>query len=196
MKTVHNNRWFKPLLAAVLLACSGLAAAFDLNALSALLAQRTSGEARFTEERFVTGFDSPLRSSGTLSFRAPDRFARQTLEPVVESMSVEGNLITLKRAGRTRQMALDAVPELGAMVEAIRGTMTGNAATLTRHFKVQVQGQPALWTMTLVPRDARLANQVKELQIVGQSSDVRSIALSLAGGDRSLMAVEPLQANR
>jgi hypothetical protein len=161
-----------------------------------LLAQRTSGEARFTEERFVTGFDSPLRSSGTLSFRAPDRFARQTLEPVVESMSVEGNLITLKRAGRTRQMALDAVPELGAMVEAIRGTMTGNAATLTRHFKVQVQGQPALWTMTLVPRDARLANQVKELQIVGQSSDVRSIALSLAGGDRSLMAVEPLQANR
>jgi hypothetical protein len=196
VKTVHNNRWFKPLLAAVLLACSGLAAAFDLNALSALLAQRTSGEARFTEERFVTGFDSPLRSSGTLSFRAPDRFARQTLEPVVESMSVEGNLITLKRAGRTRQMALDAVPELGAMVEAIRGTMTGNAATLTRHFKVQVQGQPALWTMTLVPRDARLANQVKELQIVGQSSDVRSIALSLAGGDRSLMAVEPLQANR
>ncbi len=196
MKTVHNNRWRNPLLAGLLLACSGLAAAFDLNALSALLAQRTAGEARFTEERFVTGFDSPLRASGTLSFRAPDRFARHTLEPVVESMTVEGNLITLKRAGRTRQMALDAVPELGAMVEAIRGTLTGNAATLTRHFKVNVQGQANLWTMTLVPRDARLANQVKELQIVGQSSDVRSIALSLAGGDRSLMAVDPLQASR
>ena len=47
------------------------ATVFDLDALMALLAQRKSGEARFTEERTVTGFDSPLRASGTLSFTAP-----------------------------------------------------------------------------------------------------------------------------
>lgn len=168
--------------------------AFDLPALALLLAQRKGGEARFTEERFVSGFDGPLRASGILSFSAPDRFARHTLEPLVESMSVEGNTITLKRSGRSRQMAMDAVPELSALIEAVRGTLTGNAVTLDRHFKVSVEGNAARWGLTLVPRDARLATQVRELQIVGLGSDVRSVALSLAGGDRSVMSIEPLRA--
>jgi hypothetical protein len=48
--------------------------------------------------------------------------------------------------------------------------------------------------LTLVPRDARLATQVRELQIAGLASDVRSVALWLGGGDRSVMAVDALQA--
>ncbi len=166
-------------------------AAFDLPTLAGLLAARKSGEASFTEERFVSGFDSPLRASGTLTFKAPDRFARHTLEPVAESMLVEGNTITLKRGTRTRQMALDSVPELTALVEAVRATLTGNASTLQRNFTVKVEGGPALWTLTLVPRDARLATQVRELQISGQNADVRSVGLWLSGGDRSLMSVQP-----
>jgi hypothetical protein len=57
-----------------------------------------------------------------LSFVAPDRFTRQTLEPMAEMMTVEGNTITLKRSGRSRQMAMDAVPEVAALIAAIRGT--------------------------------------------------------------------------
>lgn len=103
----------------------------------ALLAGRLSGEARFTEERTVTGFDSPLRASGTLSFTAPDRFARQTLEPRRERLEVVGNQLRLERGGRVRQMALDAVPELAALVEGLRGTLTGNGALLRKHFDVR-----------------------------------------------------------
>ncbi len=170
--------------------------ALDLPALAALLAQGKGGESRFTEERFVSGFDSPLHASGTLSFAPPDRFARHTTEPRAESMVVEGNTIILKRGGRSRQMAMDAAPELTALIEAVRGTLTGNAAALSRHFTVRVQGSTAQWSMTLVPRDARLATQVRELQIAGSASDVRSVALWLAGGDHSLMLIEPLTATR
>ena len=74
--------WAALLLALVMTAVPAWAA-FDLPALAAVLAQRKSGETRFTEERFVSGFDSPLRASGTLSFTAPDRFARYTVEPHV-----------------------------------------------------------------------------------------------------------------
>ena len=169
------------------------AAGFDLAALSAQLARNKSGQARFTEERFVSGFDSPLRASGVLSFVAPDRFTRQTLEPLAEMMTVEGNTITLRRSGRSRQMAMDAVPELAALIAAIRGTFTGDAATLEKHFQVRLEGSLARWMLTLVPRDARLATQVRELQIAGLASDVRSVALWLGGGDRSVMAVDALQ---
>jgi outer membrane lipoprotein-sorting protein len=168
------------------------ALALELDAVAALLAERKSGETRFTEERTVSGLDGPLRASGTLSFSAPDRFARHTIEPRAESMVVEGNIVSIRRSGRTRHMTLDAVPELTALVEAVRGTLTGNAATLQQHFRVRIEGSTAQWTMTLVPRDDRLASQVRELQIVGQRGELRTLQLWLAGGDRSLMTIEPL----
>lgn len=166
---------------------------FDLGQVTGLLAKNKSGQAKFTEERHVSGFDGPLRAAGTVSFVAPDRFTRATTEPRPESMEVQGNLLVLKRGGRTRQMTVDAIPELMALIEAVRGTLTGNAAVLDRFFKTQVEGNAARWTLTLVPRDARLATQVRELKITGLHSDMRSVELWLAGGDRSVMAIDPLQ---
>jgi hypothetical protein len=181
------------LLAAAAGALPAFGAAFDLPTLMSLLAQRKSGEAKFTEERFVSTLDSPLRSSGTLSFAAPDRFTRTTLEPRAEQIEVQGNTVVLKRGGRTRQLTLDAVPELGVLVDAIRGTLAGDAQALQKHFRIDVGGAPAKWVLGLTPLDARLAAQVRTIEIVGQNADVRSVALQLGGGDRSLMLIEPLK---
>ncbi len=167
------------------------AGTFDLATLMALLAQRKSGEARFTEERTIAGFDSPLRASGTLSFTAPDRFVRQTLEPRRERMEVAGNQVRLERGGRVRQMALDAVPELAALLDGLRGTLSGNGALLAKHFEVRVAGHAGLWTLTLTPRDATLATQVRLMQIVGTAGDLRTVELQMAGNERSLMTIEP-----
>jgi hypothetical protein len=184
-------RWRAPLLAAALALAAHGAWAIDLPGLMSLLAQRKGGSARFTEERTVSNLDGPLYSSGTLSFEAPDRFERQTLEPRQESMAVQGNRVVLRRGGRTRQLSLDAVPELAAFVDALRGTLSGDAAMLQRHFRVVVAGSAVLWTLTLTPRDETLERQVRELQIAGQGSSVRSIELRLVGGDRSLMLIDP-----
>ncbi len=168
------------------------ATAFDLGALMAVLAQRKSGTARFTEERTVNSLDYPLRASGRLTFQAPDRFARFTEEPTTESMEVQGNQVLLKRGKRTRQLTLDAVPEVAALAEAMRGTLSGDAGALQRHFRAQVSGNAARWVLRLIPLDSRLARTVQQLEISGLGSDVRSLDLRLVGGDRSLMLVEPL----
>ena len=168
------------------------ATAFDLVALMAVLAQRKSGEARFTEERTVRSLDYPLQARGRLTFQAPDRFARFTEEPTTESMEVNGNQVLLKRGKRTRQMTLDAAPEMAALAEAMRGTLSGDAAALQRHFRAQVSGNAARWVLRLTPLDSRLARTVQQLEISGLGSDVRSLDLRLVGGDRSLMLVEPV----
>jgi len=166
--------------------------AFDLKELGALLGQQRNAEARFTEERFVSGLDQPLRSSGTLSFTAPDRFARQTLEPRAESMLVEGNNVTLKRGGRTRQMTLDAVPEATALLEALRGTLSGDLALLQKSYQARLLGNATRWRLTLTPLAQRLGTQVKQLEIEGQGPNLKSVEVQLAGGDRSVMTIEPL----
>jgi outer membrane lipoprotein-sorting protein len=191
-----DSRWIAALLSVTLTLLAAPAwAAFDLDTLTALLAQRKSAQASFTEERFVSGLDGPLRASGTLSFSAPDHFVRQTLEPQAESMSVDGNTVTLKRGKRSRQMALDAVPELTTLIGAIRATLSGNAAALRQQFNASVEGGPALWTLTLSPLHTQLGAQVRELKIAGQGSDLRSVELWLAGGDHSLMIVTPIAAS-
>lgn len=179
------------LLAAALAAPAVRAQPVELRALMRRMAERTSGESRFTEERQVGGLDGPLYSSGTLSFTAPDRFAKHTLQPTRESLELQGRTLVMRRGGRTRQMDLDAVPEVATLLDAMRATLTGDAALLQRSFRVALAGTEARWVLSLEPLDLGLARQVRQIEIVGQGGDVRSLLLQLAGGDRSLMLIEP-----
>lgn len=181
------------LVLALALCAAAPAFAFDLDALMALLASRKSGEARFNEERFVGGLDGPLRASGTLKFQSPDRFARYTTSPRAESMEVQGNDVTLTRGGRTRRLSLDTVPELAALTDALRGTLGGDAKILQRHFTTSVSGSAKSWRLSLKPLNEQLARQVREMEVAGQGPDVLAIELSMVGGDRSVMHVEPLK---
>jgi outer membrane lipoprotein-sorting protein len=183
----------------VLMLAAGLAAvtpspahAFDTKSLMALLAQTKQGKATFTEERHVNGFDAPMRTSGELAFQAPDIFERRTLSPARESMVVAGNQMTLQRGGTKRSMALDAAPEAAAIVGAIRGTLTGDAATLERHFKVGLSGTPEDWLLDLQPLDAQLQANVRNVQLRGRKGLVGGVEIWFASGDRSVMVIKPV----
>jgi len=168
------------------------AAGFDLPALMAQLSQVRSGQATFVEDRHVQQLDQTLRASGRLSFSAPDTFVRETLEPRRERMAVVGNQLTLSRGERTRTALLDSVPEAAVIVEAIRGTLTGDRETLERHFDATVQGSAAQWQLDLVPREARLRGQVSQVRILGRQAQVREVRIALADGDSSVMRIEPV----
>ena len=187
------DRWGRGLLAALALAVlwPSSAWAFDLPELMGLLAQQKSGEARFTEQRFVHGLEGPLDASGVLSFTAPDRLTRRTLSPRPETMSVEGNTLTLSRSGRTRTVALDSMPELLGMVEAMRGTLSGNAQSLQRYFRSTLSGSVNGWTLDLQPIDPRLAAQVRSMRLSGRGGEVLGIDMEFIGGDRSVMSITP-----
>ncbi len=170
--------------------CLPVAWAMELADLMALMAQNQRGEAHFVEQRWVNGLTQPLQSRGTLSFHAPSRFSRITLEPSPESMTVDGRTVTLKRAGRSRTLSLDSVPEVAAIVEAVRGTLTGDLSTLQQYFNTTLSGHTTQWVLVLEPLDARLAAQVSQVRITGEQRDLRTVEVKLADGDSSLMRIE------
>ena len=192
---IRLDRRARALLAALALSLLSIpsAWAFDLAELMGLLAQQKSGEARFTEQRFVRGLEGPLEASGVLSFTAPDKLVRRTLAPRPETMSVEGNTLTLSRGGRTRTLQLDSMPELLGMVEAMRSTLNGNAQTLQRYFRSTLTGTTDKWTLDLVPLDEKLAAQVRSLRLSGKAGEVLGIEMEFIGGDRSVMAITPVR---
>lgn len=167
------------------------AGTFGLPELAALLAQTPSGEATFTERREVAMLAQPLISSGRLWFQAPDTFVRETLKPRPEKLAVVGNTLTITQGARSRTLALDAAPEAGLVVEAIRGTLTGNRESLQKLFETSVSGSAERWSLELVPRDARLRAQVATVRVSGRQAEVREMQVVMPDGDRSTMTIEP-----
>jgi outer membrane lipoprotein-sorting protein len=192
LKTRIDARLRPARWALVALLCAAAPAwALDLPELMGLLGKQKQGEANFTEQRYVRGFDGPLASSGTLSFNAPDQLVRRTLSPRPETMAVDGNNLTLSRGGRSRSMTLDSVPELQGLVEAMRATLAGNTQVLQRYFNSTVGGNANDWTLDLAPVDERLAAQVTTLRLSGRAGEVLGVEMAFRGGDRSVMTISP-----
>jgi len=171
-------------------------AAFDLALLMRMLAQVKAGEATFTETRSVAMLERTLQSSGRLSFEAPDSFVRETLKPRREKVAVVGNSVTMSVGNgtgtRSRTVPLDSVPEAAVIMEAIRGTLTGNRDALERHFTPAVSGTPQRWTLELRPREPRLRELVVAVRLTGEQALVREVTVAMADGDRSVMTIEPV----
>jgi outer membrane lipoprotein-sorting protein len=170
--------------------------AFSLDELMRELAAVKQGEASFTERRQVAQLDQPLLSSGRLSFAAPDRFERETLKPRRELLSVVGNQLTLALGSRSRTLALDAVPEAQVIVEAVRGTLTGNGTVLQRHFGVQLGGSAERWTLELQPIEPKVRALVAQIRVSGRHAELTEVQMTMADGDRSTMKIEPVMVTR
>jgi len=184
----------KTLLSLLLMLTCGWALAApsaDLGSLLTLLAGVKSGEATFTEQRQVTLQDMTrvLESSGRLSFAAPDSFVRETLKPRPERLAVSGNTLTMSQGSRSRSVPLDSVPEAQVLVEAVRGTLTGNRELLDRHFTTAFSGSLDRWTLELVPREALLREQVARVTVSGRRAALTEVQVQLAGGDHSTMKI-------
>ena len=164
---------------------------FDLAPLMQLLAQVKAGDATFTEKRSVKMLERTLESSGKLSFEAPDTFVRETLKPRQERLAVVGNMVTMSLGQRSRTVPLDSVPEAAVIVEAIRGTLTGNREAIERNFAATVTGDAARWSLELVPRVPRLRELVLSVRVSGQLGVVREVVVAMSDGDRSVMSITP-----
>ncbi len=173
-------------------------APFDIVQLMRTLAQVKAGEATFTETRSVAMLERSLQSSGRLSFEAPDSFVRETLKPRREKIAVVGNQVTMSMGSgtgtRSRTVPLDSVPEAAVIMEAIRGTLTGNRDAIERNFTPTVSGTPQRWTLELKPREPRLRELVISVRLAGEKALVREVTVAMADGDKSVMTIEPITA--
>lgn len=191
------------LLGLVLIACTAAsqAAPLTMDELMQALASLKAGRASFVEEKRILPLDTQgpmstgpkvMRSTGELSFEAPGRFERHTIEPRDERLAVDGNQLVMSRGKLRRTTQLDSVPEAQAIVEAVRGTLTGNRAVLERYFDTALEGTLADWHLTLTPKDERLRVTVTSISMRGRQALLREVTMQLVGGDSSVMTITPL----
>ena len=201
-QAARNNRLrqavqsLAPVICGILVAVSASTAyaAWDLQQLMQNLSQNKSGQATFVEKKYIAVLDRPIESSGDLLYTAPDRLEKRTLKPKPESMVVNGNDLVVERGRKKHRVQLQNYPELAAFIDSIRGTLAGDLKALERNYQLSLEGTAERWTLQLVPVGDKMRAVVQRIRIAGVADDVRSVEITQADGDRSLMTIEKLTA--
>ncbi|WP_456280468.1 LolA-related protein [Cupriavidus sp. JZ107] len=166
-------------------------AAWSVDRLMATLARQPSGNARFVEKKYMAMLERPLESSGELRFVAPDRLEKRTLAPKPETLLVQGDMLTVERAGRKTTIPLGNHPELAGFIESLRGTLAGNRQALEQYYRLALEGSARRWTLTLTPSDSRMAAAIAAIRIDGAGERLERVEIRQADGDRSVMTIVP-----
>ncbi|OGA35302.1 MAG: acyltransferase [Betaproteobacteria bacterium RIFCSPLOWO2_12_FULL_64_23] len=179
-------------LALTLVPAISHAAEWDIDQLMRGLAQIHSGHARFVEKKFIAMLDRPVESSGELFYTAPDRLEKRTIKPKPESMTVDAGTLVIERGRQKHRLQLQDYPELAAFIDSIRGTLAGDRKALERNSQMSLEGTAGRWTLQLLPLDEKMQAVVTRIRISGVRYAVRSIEITQADGDSSLMLIEKL----
>ncbi len=179
------------ILSIVLLGCNLSARAAELTVaeLMSAFADHTYGTVFFTERKYISILDIPVESSGELLFVPPARLEKRTLKPKAETLVLDGDALTIERQSRKHTLQLKDYPEMAAMIVGIRATLAGDRAALEQVYHLDLEGSRDGWTLMLTPLDARAAFVLARIRIDGTRTEVRTVEIVLADGDRSVMSV-------
>lgn len=168
------------------------AAEWNIDQLMHGLAQIHSDHARFIEKKFIAILDKPVESSGELFYAAPDYLEKRTIKPKPESMILDHGTLTIERGRQKHELPLQDYPELGALIDSIRGTLAGDRKALERNYRLSLDGTAEHWTLQLLPLNEKMQSVVKRIRIAGVRDAVSSIEITQSDGDSSVMLIEKL----
>ncbi|WP_174545127.1 LolA-related protein [Methylovorus sp. MM2] len=199
----HNSPSLLRLLASAAMVCSltmsvagakaaEVEAGWSIDQLMRTLAKNHNGYAHFVEKKSIAMLDQPVESSGELFYTAPDHLEKRTLKPKLETMILDGRTLTLERGKQKHRLQLQDYPEIAAFIDSIRGTLAGDSKALQQTYQLSLQGDAQDWTLLLLPIDAKMKKIVQSIRINGANGDLRTIQITQADGDSSVMTIEKI----
>lgn len=165
-------------------------------ALIASLGRPAPAHTDFAEARFLHILDQPLVVSGQLSWLGGDKLQRRVDQPRPETFTIADGEVTQQRGNNSpRHFSLKHAPQLQVLLDSFVALLSGDAARLQQSFAISQQGDAAkAWTLTLVPRDARVGKTVSSIVIDGYASESRCMHMQESDGDLAVDLLGPLAA--
>lgn len=160
------------------------------------LRQPAPAHTAFAEARFLNVLDRPLVVSGQLSWLGGDALQRRVEQPRAETATIADGEVTQQREGKSpRHFSLKRAPQLQVLLDSFVALLSGDAARLQQAFEISQHGDASgAWSLTLVPRDARVAKTVERIRIDGVGQQSRCMHMFEADGDLAVDLLGPLAA--
>jgi len=154
-------------------------------------ARITSGDAVFREEKHLALLDAPLVLEGTLTYRAPDYLKKEVRTPKRSAFEIDGDSLHIMKGMERHTLSLDSHPLIRAFAESYRAILSGDGATLEKHFQTELTGTLEDWTLRLLPRDERVGKYIDSIIISGSYGRIYATRTQEVSGDTTLMSIAP-----
>jgi hypothetical protein len=156
--------------------------------LIAALGQPAPARTAFAEARFLKVLDKPLVVSGELAWLGGDQLQRRVDHPNPETASIANGEVTLQRAGKAaRTFSLSHAPQLQVLLDSFVALLSGDGSRLQQAFNISETGEASgAWTLTLLPRDAKVAKAVASIVVDGYGKQSRCMQMQEADGDLAI----------
>ncbi|MDE1883856.1 MAG: outer membrane lipoprotein carrier protein LolA [Rhodospirillales bacterium] len=153
------------------------------------LGQVRAASASFTETKTLPLLTTPLQSSGTLDYVAPDYVRKTTTAPAPQNFLLQNGMVTLTLNGQTQRFTLAQAPQLAGLVEGVRATLAGDLPALQRYYDLSLSGGADHWQLLLHPRDPALAKMLAWMSITGTGDKITEIDSADTKGGETRMQV-------
>ena len=139
---------------------------------------------RFTQQRFLQGFNAPLTSTGSFIL-APGRgvlWRAETPFALITAMG-PGGIVQRIVGGATTHYPASRLPAIVRLYEIFGAALSGDWQKLATIFDVRREGTDKAWTVTLTPRRAGNDGLPLRHVVVRGSRYVDSVEVMRANGD-------------
>ena len=165
------NMMFARALGAWLL-CIGLSAHAQgaspdlLHTVLGELSQHSAVRAAFTQQRRNPALTQPQGSSGELLFVAGHGMLWQVQQPYQDTLALTGTRATrIDANGHTQSVRNErGVSQISQMLQSM---LAGQLDAVLRQFNVSAEGTPAQWTLHFTPKQARVAQVLRSIDLSG-----------------------------
>lgn len=164
------------------------------STLIASLGQPAPARTPFAEARFLKMLDKPLVVSGELAWLGGDQLQRRVDHPDQETASIANGEVTLQRAGKSaRTFSLSHAPQLQVLLDSFVALLSGDGSRLQQAFDIHQTGEAVgAWTLTLTPKDAKVARTVASIVVDGEGKQSRCMQMQEADGDVAIDLLGPM----
>lgn len=158
------------------------------------LAKQPPTKTPFAQVQFSPLLDRALVLKGDLAWDGGQKLERIVEQPYSGHTVIAGTEVSVTRAGRgTKKYSLNRAPAMKALLDGVIAVLSGDPAQLRSVFNATLQGRAnAYWTLLLVPRDPKLAHDLKQLTLDGYAGTLRCIEIDQSGGAASIYVLGKL----
>jgi hypothetical protein len=137
-----------------------------LHSILTQLSQHTAVRASFTQQRSNPALTQPQTSSGQLLFVTSHGMLWQVQQPYQETLALTGNRTArIDANGHMQPMRNErGVSQISQMLQ---GMLSGRLDEVTRQFNVSAEGSAAQWSLHFTPKQSRVAQVLRGIQLDG-----------------------------
>lgn len=137
-----------------------------LNDVLSQLSKHTAVRAAFEQQRLNPALTQPQNSSGQLLFVTGHGMLWQVQKPYQQTLALTGSkTLTIDADGRMQPVRNER--GVGQISQMLQSMLSGQLDAVTRQFTVSAEGSATQWTLRFTPKQARVAQVLRDIQLDG-----------------------------